>query len=572
MTTIQFLAEWALRSSTLILTGAIILWVLRVKDSSIRLAAWTAILFASLAIPTLTTALPKLPLAIMRVAPHPPDAPAISAPVRINLPSGTPVESPPPSVPGHFDWTSAALLAYVLVALALLLRLSVGLAISLRLLRNSRATDRTIKGIDIRESDRVSAPVTLGIIRPAIVLPTDWSQWQSAKLDAVLAHERSHIQRYDPAIQLLSAIHRALLWHSPLSWLLHRRIVQVAEEASDDAAIAATSDRALYAELLLEFIQRGLRTAHWHGVPMARYGRADQRIHRILDATALSHGVTRWSLAAILAFASPLTYFVAAAAQPQAFAPNQAATPQRQPAPQPEPASRQPAPAQAATKKAPAARSQTAPAYLTGLGNVVASNTVVVHPRVDGQLMSIGFKEGDVVQQGQVLASVDPRAYQIQLAQAEGQLAQDQAAPQLQARLKVDQANLDSARLMLSYTQVTAPISGIVGLRMIDPGNMVHASDPLVIITQLQPIAVLMTIPEDALSQVRTRLKDGAGILAEAWNRDNSMKLATGRLIAVDNQIDTATGTVKLKAVFDNRDEALFPNQFVNVRLLVGTR
>ena len=137
--------------------------------------------------------------------------------------------------------------------------------------------------------------MTLGIARPAIVLPGDWREWDGAKLDAVLAHERSHIRRHDPAVQLLSAIHRALLWHSPLSWFLHRRIVRVAEEASDDAAVAVTRDRASYAEVLLDFMQRGVRGASWQGVPMARYGRPDERIHRILDGTALSRGVTRWS-------------------------------------------------------------------------------------------------------------------------------------------------------------------------------------------------------------------------------------------------------------------------------------
>ena len=146
-----------------------------------------------------------------------------------------------------------------------------------------------------------------------ILLPADWRQWSAAKLDAVLAHEASHIRRFDPAVQLLSAIHRALLWFSPLSWFLHSRIVRVAEEASDDAAIAVTHDRVSYAEVLLDFMQRGVRTANWLGVPMARYGRPDDRIHRILDGTILSRGVTRWSVAAILAIGSPLAYVVAAA-------------------------------------------------------------------------------------------------------------------------------------------------------------------------------------------------------------------------------------------------------------------
>jgi hypothetical protein len=184
---------------------------------------------------------------------------------------------------------------------------------SLRLRCSSRATGHATEGIEIRESDYTASPVALGVVRPVIMLPGDWREWPAAKLNAVLAHERSHIRRRDPAVQLLSAIHRALLWHSPLSWFLHRRIVRVAEEASDDAAVAVTGDRASYAEVLLDFMQRGVRDAEWQGVAMARYGRPEERIHRILDGTALSGGVTRWTVAAILAVGSPLAYLAAAA-------------------------------------------------------------------------------------------------------------------------------------------------------------------------------------------------------------------------------------------------------------------
>src|SRR5258708_17726633 len=149
---------------------------------------------------------------------------------------------------------------------------------NLRLLRTSRATGRLRGASEIRESDRVTAPVTLGIVHPEIVLPQDWREWDEAKLEVVLAHERSHIERRDPLVQLSSALHRALAWHSPLSWFLHRRIVRVAEDASDDAAVAATSDRAFYAEVLLDFMQRGVRGANVPGVAMARYTRPDDRI------------------------------------------------------------------------------------------------------------------------------------------------------------------------------------------------------------------------------------------------------------------------------------------------------
>ncbi|MGO9260398.1 MAG: M56 family metallopeptidase [Bryobacteraceae bacterium] len=322
MTWIQFLAEWDLRSSILILGGALLLRALRVKDPSICSAAWTAMLCGSLAIPALTAALPKAPLAVMRVASGRVEAPAVvydalREPVRAVSPSDVGAERHGSGVSKRFDWARAAMGIYVLVAIALLLRLCFGLAISLRLLRGSRVTGQATEGIEIRESDRVAMPVTLGIARPAIVLPGDWRQWDGAKMDAVLAHERSHIRRHDPAVQLLSAMHRVLLWHNPLSWFLHRRIVRAAEEASDDAAVAVTRDRALYAEVLLDFMQgpRGalVRGPGWLGVPMARYGPADERIHRILDGTVLSRGVTRWSLAAILALGSPLAYVVVAA-------------------------------------------------------------------------------------------------------------------------------------------------------------------------------------------------------------------------------------------------------------------
>jgi beta-lactamase regulating signal transducer with metallopeptidase domain len=259
----------------------------------------------------------------------------------------------------QFDWESAAVTIYVLVGLALLLRLCVGLAMSRRLLRGSRATGGWTSRIEIRESDRVATPAELGIVRPTIVLPGDWRHWEDAKLDAVLAHERSHIRPHDPALQLLSAIHRALLWHSPRSWFLHRRIVRVAEEASDDAAVAITSDRAFYAEVLLGFMQRSVRGANEPGVPMARYARPEQRIDRILAGAALSRGVTRWSVTAILALGSPLAYVVAAAhlqsaAQVQVSPPQTVAQSRAQSA------------AQWATEATP----ESAPGYLSGLGTV----------------------------------------------------------------------------------------------------------------------------------------------------------------------------------------------------------
>jgi uncharacterized protein (TIGR03435 family) len=345
MTTIQFLAEWALRSSILILSGTLLLWVLRVKDPSIRLAAWTAMLCGSLAIPALTATLPKVPLTVIRVPARPVTVPAIvneAPPALAHLEfSQDHSAAQGAAVPRRVDWARAgwmtAVMIYILVAGALLLRVCAGLAMSLRLLRGSRATERVAEGVEIRESDRVASPMVLGIVRRAIVLPGDWREWDSAKLDAVLAHERSHIRRHDPAVQLLSAIHRALLWHSPLSWFLNRRIVRLAEEASDDAAVATIRDRASYAEALLDFMQRGVRSASWQGVPMARYGRPEQRIHRILDATTITRGVTKLSIVAIMALGAPLAYVVAEArpeSAPQAQAASAVPAPASPPAPQ----------------------------------------------------------------------------------------------------------------------------------------------------------------------------------------------------------------------------------------------
>jgi membrane fusion protein, multidrug efflux system len=263
------------------------------------------------------------------------------------------------------------------------------------------------------------------------------------------------------------------------------------------------------------------------------------------------------------------------------------------------------APARAVSVAVAPVQKQDVPVYLSGLGSVTAFNTANIKSRVDGQIMKVNFREGQDVHQGELLIEIDSRPFEVQVEQLQAQLFRDQAqlrdarlnldrytalipsgsiaqqqvdtqkalVDQLDGTVRNDQAQIDSAKLNITYCHITAPFGGRVGLRQVDPGNIVHAADtnPMLILTQLQPIAVIFTLPEDVLPNVAQQMRK-RNLEVDAFSRDDQTKLATGKLLTIDNQIDPTTGTAKLKSVFENKEGKLWPNQFVNADLLLETR
>jgi RND family efflux transporter MFP subunit len=481
---------------------------------------------------------------------------------------------------------------------------AIGVIYWLRGLLRIRATRRAAAPLDLNlpipvmSSSARLEPGVFGIRRPVLLLPEGITERLAPEqLEAVIAHELCHVRRRDNLTGTIHLFVEAVFWFHPLLWWIRTRLVKERERACDEEVLRLGSEPHVYAEAILNVCKLYLECPLLcvSGVAGSNLKKRIQTIlsGRMAGELSLAKRVAL-ATAAIAALALPVVIGVmnapaiGAQVQPSAFA---AAPIDGKPA--------APAQAQATSSATPV------PAYLSGLG-AVSATSVTVRPQVDGTLMSLNYKEGEPVQAGQVLATIDPRPFQLQLQRAEGQMELDDGAlaaartylaharnqvaaglvpeqelvkqtaavSDLEGRLKTDQTSVENAKRQLSYAQVVAPMTGVAGLRLIDPGNIVYAADStgIVVINQLQPIAVLFNIPEEDLPQVMARLKQGAGPPVEAWNRANTIKIATGRLTAVDNQIDATTGTAKLKAVFDNKDGALFPNQFVNVHLFLNSK
>jgi RND family efflux transporter MFP subunit len=463
-----------------------------------------------------------------------------------------------PSTPGASDWAVIAIFGIWACGFAgvALLRLRGWLSIRAAL-RASTPLDIP-SSVEVRSAPGLLEPGAVGLFRPILLLPSDIRERLTPlQLEAVLAHEVCHVQRRDNLTAAIHMIVEALFWFHPFVWWIGARLMAERERASDEAVLQLGNAPHEYAEGILNicksYVESPLRC-----VTGATGSDLRKRIQAILGGRVARNlnfaKKAALAVAGIIAVAAPVLVgilnapFIRAQSKP---------------------------PVGSVKRTAAATGPEHTEACVSALGSVTA-NTVTVKPQVQGQVITLTFKEGGLVQAGEVLGTIDPRPFQIQLDQAEAQFARDEAKladaqnavpkqpavmAEVEASLKADRASIENAELQLSYTKLTAPIAGIAGLRL-------GADGPVVLIQQ-KPVAVVFTLSEDCLPQVLPRRND-ANVPVEAWNRDNTKKLATGRLTAVDNQIDQATGTFKLKAMFDNTRGELFPNQFVNVRLLLN--
>jgi RND family efflux transporter MFP subunit len=420
--------------------------------------------------------------------------------------------------------------------------------------------------VEVRSSPDLLEPGVVGFLHSILLLPQGILQRLTPpQFAAIVAHELSHISRRDNLTAALHMLVEAVFWFYPPIWWIGARLVQERERACDEAVLSLGNEPGDYADAILKvcklYVESPLTCISGITGPSI-----NRRIRVILTQGLAPETPYGKKIALVMiglaAVAAPIVLGMMNAPMARAQ-PSSSASARLQPAPG-------------------ANRNRRIP-YL----GTVTANTVVVTPRVEGQLISVNFKEGGLVQEGQVLASIDAKPYRLQLEAAQGLLARDQeqlaataaqgsqeqqgsAIAQLRAAMEVDQAKVEIAKRQLSYAEVTAPITGIAGFRLVDAGNIVHSGDRLAVIAQLQPISVLFNIQQDDLPEVLARLKAGANPTVVLFNRDGGdKKLAIGRLVAADNQIDMQSGTVTLKATFDNNDGALFPNQFVLVRLLL---
>ncbi len=472
----------------------------------------------------------------------------------------SPASAAEPAPASPRDWVPIALVTIWLVGMAgvALIRIRGWLRIASAV---RASTPMQIPApVEIRSSRGLLEPGVVGWFRPILLLPADiLERLTPPQLDSVVAHELCHIRRRDNLTAAIHMLVEALFWFHPFVWWIGGRLVDERERACDEEVLRLGAEPQIYAGGILKVCTSYLESP-LSSVSGVTGSDLKKRIQAIL-AERFPGGLniaqrSALTFAGIVALILPVGVGMLHPSATRAQS------------------------AQASARKSPAPSQN--PQALDALG-YVAAQTVTVKPRIDGQLLSVSFKEGDQVKAGQILASIDPRPFQLQLAQAQAQLVRDQAqlvttsepevVRQVEAAIKSDQVNLQKATLQMNDTQIDAPISGTAGLRLVDPGNMVYAAADapgIVVITGMRPVAVVFSLAEDNVPAVLARLREGASLSVEAWNRARSAKIATGHLTGVDNQMDQFTGTVKLKAMFDNRDGALFPNQFVNVRLLLS--